>query len=469
MYVRTYNSTLNNKVKENGEYLMAKKEEQNKGNNEKMNTFNRGVKFGSWKMKILIFSWITYASFYLLRVNYSVALPLIQDEFGFSNTDVGIVASSLLAAYAIGQFVNGQLGDKFKARRMIALGLITSAVLNILFGISGIFLAGTAFIWSIVIIWGLNGYFQSMGWAPTVKTIANWFSKEERGKISGFVGTSYILGGAISTALAGAIVGATGDWRWIFWLPAMICVAIAIHWYLRAKNAPEEVGLPTIEEISENRIDYKEVREDHHIGFKETLLLVSKNKYIWVAAFALFCLNIVRYGFMTWGVAIFHDQTGDIVYSAYKMVAFPLAGCVGAIFAGYFSDKYLNSRRAPIAAVMLFLLAIFCILFSLTQESHWAIGLIVLLGIGFFTFGPHVLIVGAIPMDFGSRKAASSATGFIDGFGYIGAAITGVGSGFLADQFGWGASFLFWIIGAVIAGILMVVMWNALPKTRKYH
>jgi len=92
-----------------------------------------------------------------------------------------------------------------------------------------------------------------------------------------------------------------------------------------------------------------------------------------------------------------------------------------------------------------------------------------LLLIGFFTFGPHVLIVGAIPMDFGSRKAASSATGFIDGFGYMGAAITGVGSGFLFDNYGWNGAFTFWIIGAAIAGILMLIMWNAVPKVKKYH
>ena len=450
---------------------MIKKESKgkNKSNDEKMNVFNRGAEFGSWKIKMLLFAWITYASFYLIRVNYSVAIPMIQDEFGFTKTELGLVATSLFFAYAIGQFINGQLGDKFKARRMIAFGLIFSVLLNILFGFSGIFLGGMVFLWSIVIIWGLNGYFQSMGWAPTVKTIANWFSKEERGKISGFVGTSYILGGAISTALAGAIAGVTSDWRWLFWAPAFICVIIAIHWYLRAKNAPEEIGLPTIEEISEQNVDRKDTKEDHHIGFKETLLLVSKNKYIWLAGFTLFCLNIVRYGFMTWGVSIFHEQTGSIIYSAYKMVAFPLAGCTGAIFAGWFSDRYLSSRRAPIAAVMLFLLAIFCILFSVTQDSHWAVGLIILLGIGFFTFGPHVLVVGAIPMDFGSRKAASSATGFIDGLGYIGAAITGVGSGFLADQFGWGAAFSFWIIGAAIGGILMLIMWNVKPKKREYH
>ena len=220
---------------------MVKKEgeDKKKNTNEKIKAFNRGKLFGSWQIKMLLTAWITYASFYMLRVNYSVALPLIQDEFGFSKTEVGIVASALLAAYAIGQFVNGQLGDKFKARRMIALGLIASAILNVLFGFSGIFFTGVAFIWVMAVIWGLNGYFQSMGWAPTVKTIANWFSKKERGKIMGFVGTSYILGGALSTAFAGAIAGATNDWKWIFVAPALICILVATHWYLRAKNAPE--------------------------------------------------------------------------------------------------------------------------------------------------------------------------------------------------------------------------------------
>ena len=436
---------------------------------DKIKAFERGKLFGSWQIKMLLMAWITYASFYLLRVNYSVAIPVIMKEFSFSKTQVGIVATSLLLAYAVGQFINGQLGDKFKARRIIALGLITSAILNILFGFSGVFVVGLAFIWVMAIIWAFNGYFQSMGWAPTVKTIANWFSKKERGKISGFIGTSYILGGAVSTAFAGWVYGATGDWKWIFYAPALVCLFIALFWYLRARNAPEEVGLPTIEELAVSEIDCEEKRDDHHIGFKECLGIVLKNKFIWCAAFALFTLNIVRYGFMTWGVAIFAEQSGNVVTSAYQMVAFPIAGSVGAVFAGWFSDKYLGSKRAPIAAVMLFLLAICCVLFSLTQDAHWAVGLIILLLIGFFTFGPHVLIVTAIPMDFGSRKAASSVTGFIDGFGYIGAAITGVGSGFLADTYGWGAAFTFWMIGATLSAVFMLMMWKAVPKTNKYH
>jgi len=53
--------------------------------------------------------------------------------------------------------------------------------------------------------------------------------------------------------------------------------------------------------------------------------------------------------------------------------------------------------------------------------------------IGFLIFGPHVMMVGIMPMDLGTRKASSSVTGFIDSLGYAGASITGVGTGLLID------------------------------------
>jgi len=52
-------------------------------------------------------------------------------------------------------------------------------------------------------------------------------------------------------------------------------------------------------------------------------------------------------------------------------------------------------------------------------------------------------MVTSLPIDYRSRKAAASATGFIDGGGYMGAALTGVGTGFLIDNFGWNYAFYF--------------------------
>jgi len=415
-------------------------------------------RIGTWQKKMFWLMWVTYASFYLLRVNICIAMPQIMEEFALTKTNMGLVLSSLFLLYAVGQFINGQLGDKLNSRRIITLGLLSSAVLNIIFGFTGGLLG------LMVVIWGLNGYFQSMGWGPTVKAMANWFPVKVRGKTAGRLGTSYILGGAISWLLAGTIIKYF-NWRFTFWLPSIICIFIAIHWFIRARNAPEEVGLPSLEE-QEKGIESNEIREDTHIGFRNTLKITLLNPYIWFAAFGLFGLNIVRYGFMSWAPTfMFEEQGATISMAAYKAIAFPVAGGLGAIFAGWASDKIFEHRRAPISFIMLILLAISCYLFRIVPGNNWVVSFIMLMFIGFFTFGPHVLIVAAIPADFGSRKAASSVTGFIDAMGYLGASLTGVGTGYLIEKLGWNAAFYFWIFGAIFAAIMTLLIW--IYKERK--
>jgi len=415
--------------------------------------------FKHWRKRVFLTTWITYSTFYLCRVNMSIAVPGIMDEFGYSKTAMGGVMTALLIAYAAGQFINGQLGDKFGARRLITLGILVSALLNIAFGFSpGITV--------MIAIWALNGYFQSMGWAPSVKTIANWFPPYIRGKMGGLLGSSYQIGNAYSWALAGFVTGLMG-WRWAFWVPAIIFIISGIHWYIRSRNAPEEVGLPTIENET-NKVE-PQVGEDHHLGFGYTLKLVATSRSIWVLAFGLFFLNIVRYGFMSWAPTyMFEVQKATISTAAYKAIALPIAGSLGALCAGWLTDKFFQSRRAPVATVMLLLLSVFAWLYPQVPAQSWLLSLLCLLAIGFMTYGPHVLIVGIMPMDLGTRKASSSVAGFIDGFGYIGAGLTGVFSGWLIDNYSWDAAFYLWVISAAIAAVLMVILWKYKPQKGKY-
>ncbi len=424
-----------------------------------MNTKQR---FKYWRKRILLTAWITYATFYLCRVNMAIAIPGITQEFGISKTAMGAVLTALFTMYAIGQFINGALAEKIGARRLITVGILISAILNIVFGFtSGVLSA-------MILIWGLNGFFQAMGWAPTVKTVANWFPPKLRGRVGGIMGSSYQIGSAVSWALAGFIVGGFG-WRWVFWIPAVIFIISGLHWFIRARNAPEEVGLPTIEEETKG-VEKAEVRKDEHLGFATTLKMVLKRKRIWAAAFALFCLNIVRYGFLSWAPTyLFEVQKATISMAAYKAMIIPLAGSLGAIFAGWMSDRVFKLRRAPMAMVMLLFLALFSWLFPQIPAGSWLLSLIFLAIIGFMTYGPHVMIVTSMPMDFASRKAAATATGFIDGWGYIGAALTGVGTGFLIDNFGWNHAFNFWIAGALGAAFLMAIIWKYGPVKGEYH
>ena len=416
-----------------------------------------------WRKRVFISLWIGYASFYLCRVNISIAIPGILEEYNLTKTAMGAVLSALFFAYAVGQFINGQLGDKIGARKLLTFGAIVSALLNLIFPL----VPGAISL--LALVWGLNGYFQSMGWSPSTKTIANWFPIKTRGKITGLFGSCYQWGNAASWALAGLVVGAFG-WRYAFWIPAIVLIVVAVQWYIRGRNAPEEVGLPTVEDCHEGVMEMKACSEDEHLGFKYTIKTVLSNPKIWMVGFSLFGLNIIRYGFMAWAPTyMFEVEKATISTAAYKALAIPLAGSLGALFAGWASDRFFKSRRAPIVVLMLTGLAALTILYPQLKHFHWIWSLLCLIAIGFTTYGPHVMIVGAIPMDYASRKATASATGFIDSLGYFGAALTGVISGFMVDNYGWNAAFYFWVVGVIMAIILMSLQWNYVPKKGKYH
>ena len=403
--------------------------------------------------------------YYIGRTNISIAKPEIIAEYSaISATLMGTIGTTFFLAYAFGQFFNGFLGDKLGARRLITLGLSISSIINLLMGFA------FDFVWVAFLLWGLNGFFQSMGWAPSVKTIANWLPPDERGKWSSRVATSYLLGGVVSWIIAILIIDTLKwDWRVSFIVPGIIMIVMACHFYLRSRNAPEEVGLPTLEEECDGKIEMGECREDEFLGFKYTIGTIIKTKTVLFAAFGLFCLNMVRYGITDWLPYILSPTvTGDEFYPIWKTIAFPIGGVIGALFCAWFSDKFLGKRRIPIICVLLLALSGTLFIYTLLPPLDWVFGAPVLILIGFLTFGPHVLLVSTIPMEFGTRKAASSATGFIDGCGYIGAAVTTFTSGALIDTAGPEAAFLLWIIVALIGGFVLIANWKGIPEKREY-
>lgn len=433
----------------------------------KMNSADILSVWRSWQLRIFVTIWITYGTFYLCRANISFALPGLAAEFGYSKTLLGLLGSALFIMYSLGQFVNGQLGDKFGARKLVFTGMIVSALLNIVFSFSAAF----AF---MLIVWGLNGYFQSMGWSPQVKTMANWFTVKQRGKWMGLMGSCYQIGNAYSWLLA-SYVAANYGWRAIFWVPSIIFLISSAHFVTRIRNAPEEIGLPPIEQLRKLLDPVKEqkdgldptsapvckVTEDKHLGFKQTIKICVSNPRIWAVSVAFFCLDIIRYGFFYWAPTYLIEVQGAKITSAGLSVAvLPIAGSIGAIVCGWATGKFFENRRAPVISVCLFTLAVFSYFFYTAPPGAWLWGLICLAIIGFCTYGPHVLMVGHAAQDFAGRKAAASAAGFIDGFGYIGAAMTGVFTGWLVDNYGWGAGFWYWIIAALIAAVIMLAMWR---------
>ena len=169
--------------------------------------------------------WFTYGAFYFCRTNISAAVPGLKDSvaaggLGLTATQVSYILGGTKIAYAVGQLLNGQFSEQLSPRKLLAIGMLGTAVLNILFGF------GSA-LYFLIFIWACNGYSQSLGWTPCVRVLVNWFPVERRGKVIGFVGTGY-QATAVATFLVSGWAASTFGWRGALWVPAAVMLVAAV-------------------------------------------------------------------------------------------------------------------------------------------------------------------------------------------------------------------------------------------------
>jgi len=432
--------------------------------------FNKDPKYEFWRLRIFGITWLAYAGFYLTRASFSVAkIGILEDpNVSLTTENMGVIDGVYLTAYALGQFVWGMLGDKVGTRKIVLLGLSGSIIAGFAMGVSSIMLAFGVF--SV-----LQGLSQSTGWAPLAKNITNWFSLRERGVVMGWWATNYTIGGLIGAPFAGLMALYFGGWRFAFFIPAIVLAVIMILFFLLQKNRPQDMGLPPIEDYHKEEPASEEVSNDEKIsepeeGSWKSIIEVIKNPMVLRLGAVYFFIKPTRYAILFWGPLYISESLGTgMAESAFVNAAFFLAGPFSVLAAGYASDIIFQSRRMPYCVISMFALAILLFFFNdlaSVQSSLVSAGL--LFSVGFLIYGPDSLVSATAAVDFGTRKGASTASGVINGMGSIGAIAGGTIPGFFKDSWGWDGVFMFLSVSVLIAGLLMISKWNALPgKTKK--
>lgn len=428
--------------------------------------FKKDKRYEFWRWRIFGISWLAYAGFYLTRASFAVAKIGIAADPNISMTSeqMGMIDGIYLAAYAAGQFVWGALGDRVGTRRIVLLGLLGSITAGFAMGVSSIVLAFGVFAL-------LQGLSQSTGWAPLAKNITNWFSLRERGVVMGWWATNYTIGGLVGAPFAGLMAVYFGGWRFAFFMPAIVLMVVLILFYLLQKNRPQDVGLPPIEKYHrEPGYDLKEEEsadDSAAEGSWEAILNVAKNPMVLLLGTVYFFLKPTRYAILFWGPLYISESLGTgMAESAFVSVSFFLAGPLSVLAAGYASDKLFQSRRMPYAIISMLLLSVVLFFFNdvaAAESKLVTAGLLFV--VGFLIFGPDSLVSATAAVDFGTRKGASTASGMINGMGSIGAVAGGTIPGFFKDSWGWEGIFIFLAASVLIAGLLMIPKWNALPET----
>jgi glycerol-3-phosphate transporter len=410
-----------------------------------------------WRIRIMYSMMIGYAGFYLIRQNFSMAIPFMQSELGYSKTQIGTVLSIYAVIYGLGKGLSGLLGDRSNARYFMTFGLVMSAVTNFFMGFS----STLSF---FILFWSLNACFQSMGWPPCARLLTHWFSPKEIGTKWALWNSSQQIGAA-SILILGTLLIEWFGWRSTFYVPAAICLFVGVFLLNRLRDTPQSLGLPPIEEHHGLVKPSKAAQEEERLSKREILFeRVMKNKLVWYVSLANFFVYIVRMSVFNWAPTFLREFKGSSMQMAgWQTATYDIAGIFGGIIAGMLSDKYFKGYRGRVGAIFMVLLSVSIVL--LWQSPRGAVWLhfVCMVLIGFLVTGPQIL-VGVAASDFASKKAAGAASGFTGTFGYLGTAVTGVGIGAIVDYYGWDAAFMCVAVSAIFSTVFFVLTWNHRSK-----
>ena len=410
-------------------------------------------KFIKAQWRFIICSMIAYMFFYVTRKNLSMAQPEMLAQGVITKEALGVILTVHGVLYGVSRFVNGFWADKLNGRIFMTLGLALSAIMNLLFGCTSLTVLFAAF-------WILNGWTQGMGFPPCAKMLTHWIHPKELATKMSIWNTSHSFGSALALGLCSMLFAFGMGWRWCFYVPAVLAALAAVFCFFCVKDGPQEDGLP--------ELDLSDVRGTaagtaaRKVTDADRRRLVFRNRVIWLCAFANFFVYVVRFGFLDWGPTFLKEHKGiEVSKGGLMIIAFELAAVVGTIFAGWFTDRVFKGRGIRTC--------VFCMLFAgLCALGFWYLpdgapiwqSTLLLMGTGFFIYGPQAL-VGIVAAQQATNDAAAMANGFMGIMGYAATTVSGIGIALISTHFGWNAALL--SIGAfALAGMaLFLCAWSA--------
>lgn len=435
-------------------------------------------KFNSIRWRVFASITIGYAFYYIIRQGYSVIKKPMIASGVVTPAEVGIIGSIFFVTYGLGKFTNSFLSDRMNNKRFFAFGLFMSSLTMVGMGLVNSFVP-------LAVLWGINGWFQSYGAGPSIVSLNQWFSKKKFATLYGVWFTSHNLGSAFAYLAIAGIVTAY-SWSMGFIAAGVISLIGTVFIYLGMSDRPETHGLPNgavyYGEKTQAEID---AMKKESVGSMQWNAVV-KNPAVWVLGLASLCVYIARYAVESWGPIYLSTVKGyDLVGAAGVMGYMQIAGIFGAMLCGWISDYFFQSRR-NIPAFIYGALYTASIAGFVWAPQSFTTDMICMTFYG-FTMGALVCYMGGLmAVDIVPKRVTGAAMGMIGILSYCGAATQEFVTGKLmtvADKidpatgekilnaagkaekiYDFGIAPTFWVLAALGATLLPLLVWNAKAK-----
>jgi len=406
-----------------------------------------------WQARAFFSMAALYLFYYFGKKNIGVATGAIETSLGLSHRQFGWALTAFTLTYALGQFLNGFLGDRYSPKRIMLAGALGGVAANLLFGLSHT-------LPFFIVFWAINGYFSSMGWAPGCRILCNWFPEHRWGWWMGLYNFFPYFGGALVAPVAAYSIERWGNWHGAFFIPPLFLGGMAALFAALCKDSPERAGIVPPWRIPHEHSDVFANGTAYWRAFSHPRMIAP-----YVVAFGA---NAIRWGLLHWIILILQTPTGKGGFG----LALTRAGWVGslvdwggmffAVSLGVLSDRVFRARRWQ--TISLSLIAAGAALYVLSRGAallDWPVGMFTLCAAVFASGG---LIQGihtplfCLPADILGRRLSGTGAGIMDGWMYVGAALAGFPLGWWLDTYGLtsgiallgGASMLFGIIAIAI-------------------
>ena len=386
--------------------------------------------------RVRIISFLTatlgYGVYYVCRLSMNVIRkPMVEEGF-LSETQIGIIGSCLFFTYAIGKLCNGFIADRSNVKRLMATGLLVSALVNLILGFTDSFFL---------------------------------FDSSNRGTYYGFWSASHNIGEAI-TFITIAIIATQFGWRYALVGAGVIGIAYFVVMQIGMKDTPQKYGY-LLEQQNLNK-------QKENTDFNKAQKAVLRNPAIWILALGSAFMYISRYAVNSWGIFYLETMKGYSTLDASFIISISsVCGIVGTILSGLISDKFFKGSRNVPALVFGLLNVVALCLFLLVPGVHFVIDVIAMV---LFGLGIGVLICflgGLMAVDIAPKNAAGAALGVVGVASYIGAGVQDIMSGWLieghkhlvngTEVYDFTYINYFWIGAAFLSVILTLCVWNAKP------
>ncbi len=402
--------------------------------------------------RLLPFLFLLYVANYLDRTNIAYATLGMKGDLGVTDSIFGTASGIFFIGYLGLQIPGALLVERWSARRLLALTLITWGALTALTGLvrSPLELYGARF---------LLGAAEAGFFPGVIVYLSHWFIYRDRAKAVALfmsaIPIGFILGGPIAGAILGVHWLGVSGWRWLFLFEGIPAIILGIATLFFLPDRPSEARWLRAEESGWITARLAQEREGNAHAQHLTLWQTLRHPAVVILTIGLFFTYSGGYAFWFWEPTMLQRFTGWSVLRVSWMGSLVFgAGLIGMLLLGWNSDR-TRERRWHFALPQLTAALALGAWFLAPHSNVWLVLVFTLIGFGTTAYLPSFW---ALPSAFLTSSAAAAAIGFINCVASIGGFVGPKIMGELSQRTGsFDAGFIFMIACWIIASVLVLL------------